>query len=98
MDSEPTVMELRVARRMYDVCQSDVFTGQEMKAVHEWDSLVDLVKYSWVCRARYVIDAMRDPTMLMMVRGAQDDLAYDGDPGAVWTAMIDAASPPMGAP
>ncbi len=84
MEREPTEMELRVARALYD--------GRNLGAeaitsalLPQWEDLHPLYRRAWVLKARAAIRAMREPTNEMFLT-----IEYISD----WYAMIDAASPP----
>lgn len=85
---EPTEMELRVAREMYDA-------NPALRSGHlAWDQLSFGYQAPWIACARSAIGAIREPTADMIARG--DSRFYVGreQSRAIWQAMIDAASPP----
>ena len=78
--SEPTEMELRVAKVLYAMLSEDPETSVP------FESAVDL--------ARAAIRAMREPTEDMVADGwlSAGRVGWDG-PATCWQAMIEAASP-----
>lgn len=88
--SEPTEMELRVARAIFAAVAED------------FDKLSGFVRMDALSQARAAIRAMREPTEEMVtagfVAGNEADDPYGPGNHAVtaapvWQAMIDAASP-----
>ncbi len=96
--TEPTEMELRVAKAMFSACGT----------LSSWDDLdkewaavpgaADGIRGRFLERARAAIRAMRDwPTIPMTDAGVNaGGLARRSHAVTVWQAMIDAASQPRG--
>jgi len=91
--SEPTEMELRVAKALYEYKDPDADAVISMDEI-PWDLVNKWVRRSFLRKARAAIRAMREPTDGMIKDGwlSADRDGWDG-PGSCWELMIDAASP-----
>lgn len=105
MSREPTEMELRVAKAIWD-CRE---VGFPKFTRQTWDQGTLLAREATLHLACAAIRVMREPTKEMCVAGIDEgcsQIDYDevsgqtncslrsDAPGMIWQAMIDAASPP----
>lgn len=101
MGREPTEMELRVAKALYDGRNLGAECVQAI-ALPSWKDTPSIYRTPWILKARAAIRAMHEPTENMLtaaVEVAIDHYAGDGlylhTDKQTWCAMIDAASPPI---
>lgn len=92
MTREPTEMELRVARAMFEASM--------FKDAGPWEAQSSEYRRLAIVQARAAIRAMREPTDEMEVAGSEEWMCstatYEDRSGLNWRAMIDTASPPEG--
>jgi hypothetical protein len=87
-------MELRVAKAL---CEEQGFDWDKQKSFLTSASGGDNEQLFYISQARAAIRAMREPTFVMIDEGAtclinSEEICMN--PDDVWSAMIDAASPP----
>ena len=91
-DSEPTEMEMRVAKAICrEVCEDHLASG--FAGPQDFQNGLDADWREYLPTARAAIRAMREPTFRMIDEGATSSDEICMYPENVWRAMIDAASP-----